>query len=153
MGDNWPCFTKGNTPAGSSFSSRHLERDFLCAAHGLPVAVSAHRVSPLEDGLLVLLALAEKRRMGHCFGGIATKGARRPGAPGIADGGCNRQSEFQDNRKRGPRGYDGAKQVKGRKRFGAGDTQGNLLEAIVVPANTGERAGAWQLMEKLKSSP
>lgn len=43
--------------------------------------------------------------------------------------------------------------MKGRKRFGAGDTQGNLLESVVVPANTGEREGAWQLMEKLKASP
>lgn len=43
--------------------------------------------------------------------------------------------------------------MKGRKRFGASDTQGNLLESVVLPANVGERAGAWILMEKLKSSP
>jgi len=42
--------------------------------------------------------------------------------------------------------------VKGRKRFAAGDTQGNLLESVVVPANSGERAGAWLLLEKLKAS-
>ena len=43
--------------------------------------------------------------------------------------------------------------MSGRKRFGASDTQGNLLESAVVPANTGERAGAWQLLENLKASP
>jgi len=40
----------------------------------------------------------------------------------------------------------------GRKRFGASDTHGNLLTALVVPANVGERAGAWQLLEMLKAS-
>ena len=42
--------------------------------------------------------------------------------------------------------------MKGRKRFAASDTQGNLLESVVLPANSGERAGAWLLLEKLKTS-
>ncbi len=42
--------------------------------------------------------------------------------------------------------------MNGRKRFGASDTQGNLLESVVVPANIGERAGAWLLLQKLKAS-
>jgi len=43
--------------------------------------------------------------------------------------------------------------VKGRKRFAASDVMGNLLESVVLPANTGERAGAWALLERLKASP
>ncbi len=43
--------------------------------------------------------------------------------------------------------------MKGRKRFAACDIRGNLLESIVLPANTGERAGAWGLLERLKRSP
>jgi len=43
--------------------------------------------------------------------------------------------------------------VKGRKRFAASDVAGNLLEDLVLPANTGERAGAWMLLERLKASP
>ncbi|HCM73521.1 MAG TPA: DDE transposase, partial [Armatimonadetes bacterium] len=41
----------------------------------------------------------------------------------------------------------------GRKRFAACDIRGNLLESLVLPANTGERAGAWVLLERLKMSP
>jgi len=43
--------------------------------------------------------------------------------------------------------------VNGRKRFAASDVTGNLLERIVLPADTGERAGAWRLLERLKASP
>ena len=43
--------------------------------------------------------------------------------------------------------------MKGRKRFAASDILGNLLESVVLPANTGERAGAWFLLERLKASP
>lgn len=41
----------------------------------------------------------------------------------------------------------------GRKRFAACDGLGNLLESTALPANTGERAGAWCLLERLKASP
>lgn len=41
----------------------------------------------------------------------------------------------------------------GRKRFAACDGLGNLLESTVLPANTGERAGVWCLLERLKASP
>ena len=33
------------------------------------------------------------------------------------------------------------------------DAGGNWLESIVIPANTGERAGAWLLFEKVKAAP
>lgn len=43
--------------------------------------------------------------------------------------------------------------MNGRKRFAACDIKGNLLDSVVLPANTGERAGAWVLLERLKISP
>ncbi len=54
--------------------------------------------------------------------------------------------------KKGGRGFDGNKKIKGRKRFTLSDCGGNWLESIVVPANTGERAGAWLLLAKAKSA-
>lgn len=44
----------------------------------------------------------------------------------------------QDNRKRGRRGYDGAKKSKGRKRVKLCDMSGNLLKCVVVPADTAD---------------
>ena len=44
---------------------------------------------------------------------------------------------------------DGAKQVKGRKRFALVDTQGNVLDVVVLPANTGERQGAREIFENV----
>ncbi len=50
----------------------------------------------------------------------------------------------------GPRGYDGAKKVKGRKRHLLVDTQGNLLKNKVQPADLHDRAGAELLLEGLQ---
>lgn len=46
-------------------------------------------------------------------------------------------------------GYDGAKQIKGRKRFTLVDTLGLLMAVQVVAANVPEREGAKQLLNKV----
>jgi putative transposase len=50
----------------------------------------------------------------------------------------------------GPRGYDGAKKIKGRKRHLLVDTQGTLLKNTVQPADLHDRAGAELLLEGLQ---
>lgn len=47
---------------------------------------------------------------------------------------------------RGPRGYDAGKRIKGRKRHIVTDTQGELLEAHVHPANIQDSHGAVALL-------
>jgi transposase len=49
----------------------------------------------------------------------------------------------------GPRGYDGAKKVSGRKRHVLVDTAGTLLKACVHPADIHDRRGAELLLEGL----
>lgn len=46
--------------------------------------------------------------------------------------------------------YDGNKKMVGRKRFIVTDTLGLILGLVIVPANTGERDGAFQTFMKLK---
>ena len=48
----------------------------------------------------------------------------------------------------GPRGYDGGKKVKGRKRHILVDTFGLLKKVIVLPANLSDKEGGKQLLEK-----
>jgi putative transposase len=50
------------------------------------------------------------------------------------------------------KGYDGAKQVKGRKRHLLVDTLGLLLSVYVTPANTSDQEGARRLLIGLKPS-
>ena len=50
----------------------------------------------------------------------------------------------------GLRGYDGHKKVKGRKRHILVDTPGNLLEVVVLAANSTDRAGAEALLTKVE---
>lgn len=50
------------------------------------------------------------------------------------------------------RGYDGAKKVKGRKRVELCDTQGNLLDAFVMPADVDERTCALTLLVGIRKS-
>jgi putative transposase len=48
------------------------------------------------------------------------------------------------------KGYDGGKQVKGRKRHVLVDTLGLLLSVYVTPANTSDQEGAQRLLVGLK---
>jgi putative transposase len=50
----------------------------------------------------------------------------------------------------GPRGYDGGKQVNGRKRHLLVDTQGLIMRASVHPANIADRDGAKRLLAPLQ---
>lgn len=50
----------------------------------------------------------------------------------------------------GPRGYDAGKKIKGRKRHILTDTEGNLVGAIVHPADIQDRDGAPLLLEEIR---
>jgi transposase len=47
-------------------------------------------------------------------------------------------------------GFDGAKQIKGRKRFATVDTLGLVLRVFVTAARTPEREGAKQVLKRVK---
>jgi transposase len=86
-------------------------------------------------------------------------GARRPGdARAGAQGkwpqppaqrGNYRFPIGQNGSKRGRRGYDAGKKIKGRKRHITVDTQGNLLAVIVHSAGIQDRAGARAVLMRL----
>ena len=63
--------------------------------------------------------------------------------------GYHRQPEREDDRKRGPRGYDAGKKVTGRKRHIIVDTIGLLLAVVVHPADIQDRDGAKLVINKL----
>ena len=52
----------------------------------------------------------------------------------------------------GPRGYDAGKKIKGRKRHIATGTAGNLLDALVHPADIQDRDGAPDLIERCRDA-
>ena len=52
----------------------------------------------------------------------------------------------------GPRGYDAGKKIKGRKRHIATDTAGNLLDALVHPADIQDRDRAPDLIERCRDA-
>jgi len=52
----------------------------------------------------------------------------------------------------GLRGYDAGKKIKGRKRHIATDTAGNLLEALVHPADVQDRDGAPDLIARCRDT-
>jgi putative transposase len=75
------------------------------------------------------------------------EGARGGGTRANAQCGEYRQPERQDDRKRGSRGYDAGKKVKGRKRTILVDTLGLLLKVVVHEADVQDRDGAiWLLL-------
>src|SRR5512142_3295211 len=62
----------------------------------------------------------------------------------------HRHTKREDHRKGGPRGYDAAKKVKGRKRHIAVDTSGLLLGIVVHAADIQDADGAGDLLRWLK---
>jgi putative transposase len=62
----------------------------------------------------------------------------------------HRQSIGEDHAKRGARGYDGGKKVKGRKRHLLVDTNGLILHVLVHEANIQDYRGGKRLLAPLK---
>jgi putative transposase len=74
---------------------------------------------------------------------------QREGEKCHANCGYYRFSVSQDGAKRGQRGYDAGKKIKGRKRHIAVDTQGNLLTVVVHSAGIQNRVGVRAVMMRL----
>lgn len=67
-----------------------------------------------------------------------------------ADRLCTRQPVGADGGKRGVRGYDAGKRIKGRKRHILTDTLGTLLAVVVHSAGIQDRDGADDVMSRAK---
>ena len=105
--------------------------------------------SALAHRLPLLPHLAQGRHL--ATGQLCT--ARRPatgsGSKGQPQRGHHRQPVGEDHGKRGPRGYDAGKKVKGRKRHIVVDTLGLPLAVMVHPADIQDRDGARLVLAKL----
>ncbi len=79
----------------------------------------------------------------QCRAAAAAADAARPGAGAE----CRERGQpvGEDHRKRGARGYDAGKKVKGRKRHILVDTEGLLLRVVALPADIQDRDGAMDL--------
>ena len=87
--------------------------------------------------------------MGADWQGAARTGASGKGSKGHAYGGDRRFAVCEDGTKRGRRGYDAGKKIKGRKRHIAVDTEGNLLAVIVHSAGIQDRVAARAVLLRL----
>ena len=75
----------------------------------LPMALLAQELSTLENRLFVFLALAAQRGVGQGARSVACRSALRTRPHRYCHSSHCRFSKHQEHRKRGPRGYDGAK--------------------------------------------
>jgi len=116
---------------------------------GLPVAAVAGQFSTLADGLSAVSGLAAAGALGTSDQSLAGAGPQNRRTQFNAYGGDYRFAVGQDHRKRGARGYDAGKKIKGRKRHIAVDTQGNLLAAVVHSAAIQDRVGARAVLMRL----
>src|SRR5262245_73462 len=111
------------------------------------MADAAPRVPEMANGVLLLQHMAQGRVVGTVECAIARASAKSGRSRSDAERGYLGQPECQDKSKRGPRGFDGAKLVKGRKRHVLVDTLGLILKVMVSEANVGDREGAaWLLL-------
>src|SRR3954468_2729424 len=127
-------------------------RPVLRRAHRLPVAAPAAPpiLFSLGYGVRLLPGVPRGRRLGEHAPPSRRHVARRRRTGGQSHRGHCRRPERQDDRKRGPRGWDAAKRLKGRKRHVAVDTQGLLLGVVVHAADIQDADGLWGLLKRLK---
>src|SRR4051812_43833670 len=140
---------------GTAPHHRHApppRRPVLPGAHRLPVAppAAAPGLPALAHDLRLHARVRGRGRVGGDPpppGGDAARAGRQGAEPERRD---HRHAKRQDDRKGGPRGYDAAKKVKGRKRPVAVDTGGLLLGVIVHAADVQDADGAGDLLRRLK---
>src|SRR3954469_774151 len=152
-------------PAGAADPTRHNRRSavhhphatapgrlVLSRAHRLPVAApaTAARVPAVADGVRVHANLREPGRLGDDAPSPRDDAARAGRSRGQPDRRDHRHAKREDDRKGGPRGYDAAKKVKGRKRHIAVDSTGLLLGVTVHAADVQDADGAADLLRRLK---
>jgi transposase len=113
------------------------------------VAPVAQQLSAVAVGASAVPRLARQRGLGA--GNEDTAGARPSGerAKRLSHCGYHRFAVGQDGAKRGRRGYDAGKKIKGRKRHIAVDTQGNLLAVVVHSAGIQDRVAARAVLMRL----
>ena len=115
------------------------------------MAAIATRFSAVYDGLRLFQGMARQRIMG-----TGQSGATRASA-GQSGSGCPTQSWYRgqpkrgDHEKRGLRGTDGHKRVKGRKHHILVDTQGWLLNVVITAANVSDNHGFRALFDPFPS--
>ena len=93
--------------------------------------------------------MARQRRVGADRQDAARAGALGEGSKRLSQRGDRRFAVCEDGAKRGRRGYDAGKKIKGRKRHIAVDTEGNLLAVIVHSAGIQDRVAARAVLMRL----
>ena len=121
----------------------------VCSEDGLSVAADAGRFSSLANRLSTVSGLAVARHLGTGEQVVTRAGPQDRRTQPHAHGGDRRFAVGQDGAKRGRRGYDAGKKIKGRKRHIAVDTQGNLLTTVVHSAGIQDRVGARAVLTRL----
>ena len=113
------------------------------------MADASYRLSTLPNRLPLLLDLAPGRRLGADARQPPWGSARGREPHAGAQCGHHRESDGEDHRKRGIRGYDGGKRIRGRKRHIVVDVLGLLLVVLVHSAGIQDRDGAKPVLRAL----
>src|SRR5215213_1348729 len=129
-----------------------VRRALLLGAHGLPMAppATAPGLPAMAHRVRLHARLRERRRVGGDPPSPRDDAARAGRPRAEPERGHRRHPEREDDRKGGPRGYDAAKKIKGRKRHVAVDTGGLLLGVIVHAADIQDADGVGDLLRRLK---
>jgi len=110
------------------------------------VASVAARISTLADCLLLLPALGARISLAHASALVVPSCAPKSGSPRDSFGCYHGWAVGLDYRKRGVRGFDAHKRIKGRKRHILVDTLGIPIANRVEGANMSDRRAAARLL-------
>lgn len=126
------------------------QRNSVCRTGWRTLAYAAQRIWAMADGLRIFSQIPTRRSLAADSSDPIQEGT--PQGRQEANAKCSdyRQSERQNDRKRGLRGYDAGKKILGRKRHIVVDTLGLILAVVVYAGKLQDRDGALLVLERIR---
>ena len=131
-------------------AQRSRERLEVHGSQWMRLAMPAPRFPAVAYGPVLLPQMVSRRGVGAHPCPVAPAGTRPTRTSLYPQRREHRLPIGENHGKRGPRGYDAGKKVKGRKRHLLVDTTGLLLKVVVHAADIQDRDGGRMLVESLK---
>ena len=136
-------------PSAGNRPARHCRRDLVYRTNRLPVALATEGLSAFTRVQGYFYDWRDQGLFERINFELLLQAREAAGREPSPSAGVIDSQSVKTTESGGPRGYDAAKKVKGRKRHFVTDTSGLLVGVVVHPANIQDRDGAGTVIQAI----